>query len=181
MFWILFEDKVISVNLNFLKWFCISYEIQRGCAALVNVTNLGRTLRTCEVVPPPGGGRFELQPQPGRVKWAAGRSKVKLTDTLIKTSDPFKPCGRLQPAISEEIQKETKYCSEAILKEIQYLHWTKRYVICIQEKINKTRNVFFFFVHIHSMTNHIQLVNIDPVRPEETEILVGNSDYCWKP
>lgn len=78
---------------------------------------------TSEVVPPPGGGRFELQPQPGRVKWAAGRSKVKLTDTLIKTSDPFKPCGRLQPAISEEIQKETKYCSEAILKEIQYLHW----------------------------------------------------------
>ncbi len=32
-----------------------------------------------------------------------------------------------------------------------------------------------FFVHIHSMTNHIQLVNVDPVWPEETEILVGNS------
>lgn len=25
------------------------------------------------------------------------------------------------------------------------------------------------------MTNHIQLVNVDPVWPEETEILVGNS------
>lgn len=36
----------------------------------------------------------------------------------------------------------------------------------------------FVFVHIHSMTNHIQLVNIGPVKPEETEILVGNSDYC---
>ena len=32
---------------------------------------------------------------------------------------------------------------------------------------------FFFFVHIHSMTNHIQLVNVDPARSEQ--ILVGNS------
>lgn len=31
------------------------------------------------------------------------------------------------------------------------------------------------FVHIHSMTNHIQLVNVDPMWPEQTEILVGNS------
>lgn len=85
-----------------------------------------------------------------------------------------------QAAISKEIQKKKKkYCSEAILK-VRYNIYTEnktlRNLYPGGKKINKTRNVFF--VHIHSMTNHIQLVNIEPLRPEETEILVGNSDYC---
>lgn len=77
-----------------------------------------------------------------------------------------------------EIQKKRKknkktqneYCSEAVLK-VRYIIYTEnktlRHFFFFQEKkkeINKTRNVFF--VHIHSMTNHIQLVYVDPVWPE---------------
>lgn len=55
----------------------------------IDVTNEGRS---APMAPPAGGGLK----QPRLVKWSGRKDKVKLTDTLIETSDPFKPCGRLQ-------------------------------------------------------------------------------------
>lgn len=74
-------------------------------------------------------------------------------------------------SLLNEIQKEEKneYCSEAVWK-VRYIIYTenKRYAVSFpgekKNEINKTRNAFF--VHIHSMTNHIELVNVDPVWPE---------------
>lgn len=109
IFVLLFKDKFIPVNLNTvifvwnLTWLCSALNVVTNHFRQMNVTNAPTNSGNPKLV----AGGFEPQ-HPGRVKWAAGRSKVKLTDTLIETSDPFKPCGCLQPAISEEIQKKTK-------------------------------------------------------------------------
>lgn len=99
---ILAEPWSKKIHKSFPVRFCLKFSRVCAVAGILAGIVRSRQPRPINVTNQVTSSRWRhllaeaLKQPPRLVKWSARKDKVKLTDTLIETSDPFKPCGRLQ-------------------------------------------------------------------------------------